>query len=194
MKRFQFVGGRWIKSQKNVKFPLVNMNPYNYVVGHDDSYKATFASSDIVSLADSRNLNRNAKEQVSVGRHSEDNNGDNESINNSLEMESDTNKESSVLSSNLDSNEIIEVVETKTDANEHEQYNKNDSSEEMVKEDTTTVNDEENNDGNSSDKNNSDNADQTPTDDATGCSERRPLYNLYAIAVGSNVNTTEVNF
>ncbi|EDV23557.1 uncharacterized protein TRIADDRAFT_58322 [Trichoplax adhaerens] len=181
MKRFQFVAGRWIKSQKNVKFPLMNMDPYKYVVGHDDSYKATFASSEIISLADSHNPNANTEKLTSEEHNNED------TMHNSHGSGSDANVESpSTSDANLDSNEILEVSETITSDNEQSVDN-NDLRNEVK--DNVKENDDKEKDSECNDTNHikADDAAEISVEGATSGIEKRPLYNLYAIASHSGI-------
>ena len=50
LKRFQFHNGRWVKSQKIVKFPVENFDPANYLAPRDLKLMAALNNGKIVSI------------------------------------------------------------------------------------------------------------------------------------------------
>ncbi|KAI0214877.1 Ubiquitin carboxyl-terminal hydrolase 32 [Lamellibrachia satsuma] len=57
LKRFQFLNGHWVKSQKIVKFPFSDFTPCDYVVPRDKSKKTVKTTPDITQAGEDINSN-----------------------------------------------------------------------------------------------------------------------------------------
>ena len=68
LKRFQFLNGRWVKSQKIVKFPFKDFNPSSYLVQRVPPEPTTSESDSKLSDANEcTNHNTNASESSDSG-------------------------------------------------------------------------------------------------------------------------------
>ena len=57
LKRFQYLNGHWVKSQKIVKFPFSDFTPSDYVVPRDEVSQTSKTSSDVVEPGGDINSN-----------------------------------------------------------------------------------------------------------------------------------------